>query len=156
MKDEKRSFNDECEHLMDETTFLANVVKSIVKEVSEYSCEEIKDFIHDVVINDYNDTLCREVKLNYDLKCNIDIPNKGRVKFYIYSYKENKTDNIPVLLFVNGSFLLSEVATSNEDEGHDILNIYPIWIVQAKDHINIYKQIIRGRIVYVPVKLDND
>ena len=27
MKDEKRSFNDECEHLMDETTFLANVVK---------------------------------------------------------------------------------------------------------------------------------
>lgn len=151
MKDKKISFNDDCEVLMDETTFLANVVKSIVKEVSEYSCEEIKDFIHDIVINDYQHTLCNEVKLNYDLKCNIDIPNKGRVKFYVYSYKENETDNIPVLLFVNGSFLLSEAASSDEDNGHKILNIYPIWIVQAKGHINIYKQIIRGRIVFVPV-----
>lgn len=149
MENKKISFNDLYETLMDERMFIANVAKSLVKEVSEYSCEEIKDFIHDIIINDYRNTLWRDIKLNYDLKCNIDIPNKGRVKFYIYSYKENETDNIPILISVNEFYLLLEINESEEDLGYNVLNIYPIWIVQSKDHINIYKQEIRGRIVKI-------
>lgn len=116
------------ETLMKNPLSLAEFTKLNVKEFNKYSNKELASFIHDITIHDTNERY-KKPKSTYDLSCNLDIPDKGRLKVFIFIYVMEKEDDINFLTFINQCILQKELINSNEDEGYNVIGFFPIWIV---------------------------
>lgn len=103
---------------------LARVIKQCLPHVKEFSEKEVSEFIHDIVLNDCKERYYRP-KLTYDFKCNVDLPNRGQLKIFIYIYLKEEGEDITFLNQLNECKLIKEVDISDDN----IIGICPIWIV---------------------------
>lgn len=139
----KLDFSEFCENIMNEKSLLTNIASSYVEEVNEYSKEKILDFIHDIDICNPIVFDNKKIKFNFDLKCNLDIPHKGRIKLIIYLYNEKENDDINILTLINELQSLLDIWDINEDKQYNILKVYSFWVIQTNGHIKILKSVIK-------------
>lgn len=113
---------------MQDPAAIADIIKLKVKEFDKYSHEELTSFIHDITVHNTNERY-KKPKSTYDLSCNLDIPDEGRLKVFIFIYVMKEEDDINFLTFINQCILQKELSNSNEDEGYNVIGFFPIWIV---------------------------
>lgn len=114
--------------IMKDPAAIVDLFKLKVKEFDKYSHEELTSFIHDITVHNTNERY-KKTKSTYDLSCNLDIPNEGRLKVFIFIYVMEEEDDINFLTFINQCILQKVLSNSNEDEGYNVIGFFPIWII---------------------------
>lgn len=114
--------------IMQDPAVIADLIKLKIKKFDKYTLEELTSFIHDITIHNTKKRY-QKPKSTYDLSCNLDIPDEGRLKVFIFIYVMEKEDDINFLTFINQCMLQKELNNSTEDEGYNVIGFFPIWIV---------------------------
>lgn len=130
-KEEKLRF-EFCKDIFTKTPILGDLIKKFVEEVEEYNGDEILHFLNDITVNE-SLVKITEPKTNYDVKCNLDIPNLGRIKIFVYVYFRQENDDLELMMLANRRKIQRELVQSNEDDGYHVLRIYPIWLTMKKE-----------------------
>lgn len=133
MTDEEKKYIETGKRLLKKTPMLSRILQYYVKEVNEYSEEEVRSFINNISLSDSLIVKQEGPKLKYDVKCDLDIPHKGRVKVYIYIYTREEIEDIDFLTTINKLIVLLDLMDSHEDDGYEVLSNYSIWIIKSKE-----------------------
>lgn len=125
-KKEKEYLNT-CQQVLIQTDFLAKECKAVIDEVAHYSIEKIKSMINGICVKE---TMIHHEfpKKNYDILCNLDIPDKGRIKVLVYMYSDKDKEYLGQLAMLGALHFQKELDNSEDEKDRNVFKIYPLWI----------------------------
>lgn len=125
-KKEKEYLNT-CQQVLIQTDFLAKECKAVINEVARYSIKEIKSMINGISVKE---TMIHHEfpKKNYDILCNLDIPDKGRIKVLVYMYSDNDKEYLGHLAMLGALRFQKELDNSEDEKDKNVFKVYPLWI----------------------------
>lgn len=127
LTNKEKEYLNMCQQVLIETDILANGCKGVVDEVKHYSIEEIKNMINGISVKE---TMIHHEfpKKNYDISCNLDIPDKGRIKVLVYMYSDKDKEYLGQLAMLGALRFQKELNNSEDEMDRDVFKIYPLWI----------------------------